>query len=107
MATVTFLASCASHSDKMQTYRYKVPPTYGFDPIKDDSGETVAWEKLSIQGMMESNGIEFPEGATVVYDASVPTVTVTNTKEQLEVVDAYMHATLDYRPIDRKKIWWE
>ncbi|QTN32874.1 hypothetical protein HZ994_11235 [Akkermansiaceae bacterium] len=104
LATVLIsLVSCASHNENMQTYRYRVPPTYGSERIKDQAGDLVGLRKVSIQGLMESNGVEFAEGSSVIYDPSEPAVTVTNTPNQIKAVDAYMEATFD-RPVDKRRM---
>jgi len=91
--------------DGMVTNEYKVPPTFissyprdrsgggAADPFsapKDNAGGGALSARKAPKEILEAAGIVVPEGAFATYDPKTGTLTVRNTKEQHELVQAYL-----------------
>lgn len=92
--------------DGMITKVYVVPPTFlstggggrsqrgASDPFSDpiDGGRGVVGKRKSSKEILESAGITMPSGASAIYNAGTGQLIVRNTKDQHELVEAYLQS---------------
>ena len=95
---------------RMELRRFKVPhdflasggggelpddPLAPPDPFRRDDKHQR--QRLTAKSILESAGIQFPEGASARFDASSSTLIVINTVESLDAVEAFVNSFLDGR----------
>ncbi|MEM9281934.1 MAG: hypothetical protein AAGA96_08920 [Verrucomicrobiota bacterium] len=77
---------------------YSVPPTFGlgFDGEKwhDPFTDPPPMPRASAKEFLQELGIVFKNGATATYEPESSTLTVRNTEDQLELVEAYLDSVL-------------
>jgi len=86
----------ASPGEKMTEQQWKVPPLF-FDRDEDSTEE-----KPDPVRVLQEHGVRFPSGATASYSPKNGKLTVRNTPENLEMIDATIkHYMSHYRSVGR------
>jgi len=102
----------AANSDEMVTTVYKVPATFlsigrsnagssggggAADPFADpaESKGSGTATRLSSREILESVGVTLPEGASAIYNPETGELIVRNTRDQHELVQAYLDSIVD------------
>lgn len=92
--------NAATPSSDLLTQVYQVPPTFLSPPTDEANigdpfaspvsagGSPAPGGRVTAKEVLESAGISFPEGSTVIYNAETSQLIVRNTRDQIELVEA-------------------
>lgn len=100
-------------SDEFITRSFKVPPRFLMDVASDDSGEGNAdpfeisgaqvgtkFTRVTAKEYLEKHGVDFSGGTSVSYIPSTNTVTMTNTPDNLDILEQLVDSLTSSQDID-------
>lgn len=100
---VVITPKSAADGDQLFTRTFKVPPDFlnrlgAGGPDDDPFADQNPVRRIGIKEMLKDKGIDFPEGASVLYNPKLSSLVVRNTQANMDLLETLIAVTDQNRP---------